>query len=154
MCNTKELAHPTSGKMTKLYSFDLTKCLKHFAAKYERIKKHLAKKYVEMNRGMILETQKTQPSLRVLKQEAKGVVKSEIIKTEVKSESAAADQTQTNEAEINVADYEGMHEVMAMGVVADELPNNCVEPFLKYIKEHHAGESVFNSLNGVHVKSE
>ena len=41
-----------------------------------------------------------------------------------------------------------------MGVVADELPNSCVEPFLKYIKENHSGDSVFKRFSGVPVKQE
>ena len=36
-----------------------------------------------------------------------------------------------------------------MGVVADELPVNCVEPFLKYIKENNQGSSrLFQSFSG------
>jgi len=30
---------------------------------------------------------------------------------------------------------------MAMGIVADELPLSCVEPFLKHIKDHHDGSA-------------
>ena len=45
--------------MTKLYSFDLSKCMQHFANKYVRIKRHLATRYVESNKGMILETRKS-----------------------------------------------------------------------------------------------
>ena len=59
------------------------------------------------------------------------VVKSEVIK----SENAAAQQEA--EIEIDPAEYEPQFEVMAMGVVADELPTTCVETFLKYIKDHH-----------------
>jgi len=28
-----------------------------------------------------------------------------------------------------------------MGIVTDELPQNCVEPFLKYIKDNHQGSA-------------
>ena len=38
---------------------------------------------------------------------------------------------------------------MAMGIVADELPQSCVEPFLKYIKEHHEGSAqLFQAFTG------
>ena len=43
--------------------------------------------------------------------------------------------------QINAEEYEDQFEVMAMGIVADELPQTCVEPFLKYIKDHHHGSA-------------
>ena len=58
MCNTRSFTHPTNGKQQKLYSFDLDKCLGHFADKYERIKRHLAQRYVQENRGFIIEMRK------------------------------------------------------------------------------------------------
>ena len=38
---------------------------------------------------------------------------------------------------------------MAMGIVADELPHSCVEPFLKYIKDNHQGSAqLFQTFTG------
>ena len=54
MCNTREFIHPTNGNLTKMYSFCMEKTMGHFAAKYEKIKKHLAQRYVKENRGLIL----------------------------------------------------------------------------------------------------
>ena len=75
----------------------------------------------------------------MIKQETKGGVKAEFVKREdgtlVKSEAAAQD------SEINSAEYEEQFEVAAMGVVADELPQQCVESFLKYMKEQHQGST-------------
>lgn len=135
MCNTREFTHPTNGTSTKLYSFDLDKTLEHFAVKYEKIKSHLAQKYVRENQGFIEERNKGLAQRRgVIKQEVKGVVKTESIKSEhyeVKSEQGAM--------EIDATEYEVQFEVMAMGVVADELPQSCIEPFLRYIKETNKG---------------
>ena len=56
--------------------------MEHLAVKYERIKHHLACKYVESNRGMILSTKNPEGTRRaIIKQETKGV-KSEIVKNE------------------------------------------------------------------------
>ena len=47
--------------------------------------------------------------------------------------------------EIDATEFEERFEVMAMGVVADELPQECVEPFLKFIKTHRSGSAnLFN----------
>ena len=59
MCNTRDFTHPTNGISTKLYSFDMDKTLGHFAGKYEKIKSHLARKYVSENQGFILEKRKS-----------------------------------------------------------------------------------------------
>ena len=119
----------------------MQKCMEHLAGKYDKIKRHLAVKYVADNRGFILKTKQGAETRRgVIKQEAKGggqqaatAVKVEgSIKSEngIKSEPASGEQ-------INPEEYEQQFEVMAMGIVADELPHTCVEPFLKYIKDHH-----------------
>ena len=70
----------------------------------------------------------------MIKQETKGVVKTEGIKSEncdIKSEQGTM--------EIDATEYEVQFEVMAMGVVADELPQSCIESFLRYIKETNKG---------------
>ena len=59
-----------------------------------------------------------------------------VVKSEVKNE--AAPQI---EEDIDPSEYETQFEVMAMGIIADELPQSCVEPFLKYIKDHHQGSA-------------
>ena len=63
------------------------------------------------------------------------------MKTEgIKSESATdAIKSEQVGMEIDASEYEVQFEVMAIGVVADELPQVCVEPFLKYIKETNKG---------------
>ena len=141
MCNTREHEHPVTGNVVKLYSFDLNKCMEHLAAKYSKIKRHLAEKYVRENKGFILQMRQKRPN-KVIKQEVKGAgVKAEMVKDEdgqmVKVESAA----QALNPEIDAAEFEEQFEVAAMGVVADELPQRCVETFLKYIKEHHSGST-------------
>ena len=56
---------------------------------------------------------------------------------------------QNDETYIDPREYEAQFEVMAMGIVADELPQSCVEPFLKYIKEHHEGSAqLFQAFTG------
>ena len=68
----------------------------------------------------------------MLKQEDKSMNGSNGVKAEVKSEIKHEAAIAT--LEIDAADFEERFEVMAMGVVADELPQQCVEPFLKFIK--------------------
>lgn len=58
MCNTREFVHPTNGNLTNMYSFSMEKTMGHFAVKYEKIKKHLAQRYVKENRGLILAMRK------------------------------------------------------------------------------------------------
>ena len=101
--------------------------MEHLAGKYSKIKRHLAMRYVRENRGMILEMRRSQAQRRtVIKQETKSEagVKTETMKNEngtmVKNESAAAEISQ----EIDATEYEAQFEVMAMGIVADELPHN------------------------------
>ena len=53
ICNTREFSHPISGEPSKLYSFDLDKSMAHLAGKYEKIKCHLAERYVRDNQGII-----------------------------------------------------------------------------------------------------
>ena len=146
MCQTREFTHPTNGQMTRLYSFDLNKCMEHFAGKYDKIKRHLAVKYVQENRGFILKTrQGAQTRRTVIKQEAKAV-KAE---SGVKSEAAGVKNEPMADEEINPTEYESQFEVMAMGIVADELPHSCVEPFLKYIKDNHQGSAqLFQTFTG------
>jgi hypothetical protein len=64
----------------------------------------------------------------VVKQETKGL-KSEMVKCEdgilIKRE-----QAQYSGEEVDPTEYEQQFEVMAMGIVADELPQTCVELFL------------------------
>ena len=56
--------------------------MEHLAVKYERIKRHLACKYVENNRGMIMLAKNPEGARRaIVKQETKGV-KSEMVKSE------------------------------------------------------------------------
>ena len=78
--------------------------MKHFSGKYEQIKRHLAVSYVKANRGIILETRKSQSTKRtVIKQETKGI-KSEV-KSEIKHESAASNE------EIDPLEFEQRFEV-------------------------------------------
>ena len=139
MCRTREYIHPTNGQNCRLYSFDLEKCMEHLAGKYDKIKRHLAVKYVKDNRGFILETKHGAQTRRsVIKQETKGVVKTE---GGIKSENGIKSEHAQMGEQINAEEYEDQFEVMAMGIVADELPQTCVEPFLKYIKDHHHGSA-------------
>ena len=78
--------------------------MEHFAGKYDKIKRHLAVKYIQANRGFILKTrQGAQTRRSVIKQETKAV------KTEsggVKSEAAGVkNESMTNE-EVNPEEYE------------------------------------------------
>jgi len=115
MCHTKEFVHPTSGRKCKLYSFDLSLCLEHFAVKYDKIRRHLAQRYVDEQRGLLLHLRREQSQRRgIIKQEPKGLA--------VKTEGVKSETLKTEEMEIDVAEYEERFEVMAMGVVADELP--------------------------------
>lgn len=103
MCITKEFTHPTNGSVVKLYSFDLMKTMEHFSGKYEKIKCHLAEKYVKENRGFILHTKTGAKKRTVIKQEAKQcssatAAASSAVKTEngVKAEGAAGVKNEQN----------------------------------------------------------
>ena len=62
---------------------------------------------------------------------------------------SAANCEEQDSLQIDPREYETQFEVMAMGIVADELPQSCVEPFLKYIKEHHQGSAqLFQTFTG------
>lgn len=145
MCATREFTHPTSGQVARLYSFDLGKTMEHFAGKYEKIKQHLAQKYIRENKGFILRNKSgVQQRRAVIKQEPKQLANAPQMKAEsigVKTESSVKQEQMTMVDGIDPAEYESQFEVMAMGIVADELPQTCVEPFLKYIKEHHQGST-------------
>jgi len=67
MCVTKEFTHPTNGSVVRLYSFDLMKTMEHFAGKYEKIKRHLAVKYVREIGGFILHTKSGAKKRTVIK---------------------------------------------------------------------------------------
>ena len=119
MCETREFEHPTNGSNQKLYSFNLQKCMAHFSEKFERIKRHLAQSYVRENRGYIQQLNESQNQRRaIIKQEPKNLNDARI-KKEMKSEVVKAEHAGL---EIDVSKYEEQFEVMAMGVVADELP--------------------------------
>ena len=79
ICNTREFTHPVTGEPNKLYSFELDKCMSHLAGKYDKVRRHLAEKYVRDNQGIIKEMRTGQSQRRaVIKQEVKGAVKSEV----------------------------------------------------------------------------
>ena len=61
------------------------------------------------------------------------------MKSELKSEDGLVKSE--SEKAIDMSDYEERFEIMAMGVVADELPQCLIEPFLKFIKTHKSGSS-------------
>ena len=95
--------------------------MEHFARKYEKIRRHLAERYCQENRGLILDLRSTANQRRtVIKQESKDAggapIKAEVVKNEngVKTEQA--------QMELDASEFEERFEVMAMGVVADELP--------------------------------
>lgn len=71
----------------------------------------------------------------MIKKEVKSEVKSETLKSEiVKAETE-------DSTDIRAEDYEQKFEVMAMGIVADELPLSQVESFLRYVRDHHSGSA-------------
>lgn len=92
MCNMREFTHPINNEVNIMYSFDLEKCMEHLAQRYDKIKRHLAHKYVNENRGLITDMRcGANQKRQVIKQETKEtqVVKSEsIVKSEIKSEHA------------------------------------------------------------------
>ena len=61
------------------------------------------------------------------------------MKSELKSEDGLVKSE--SEKAIDMSDYEERFEIMAMGVVADELPQCLIESFLKFIKTHKSGSS-------------
>ena len=61
------------------------------------------------------------------------------VKSELKSEDGLVKSE--SEKAIDMSDYEERFEIMAMGVVADELPQCLIESFLKFIKTHKSGSS-------------
>ena len=61
------------------------------------------------------------------------------VKSELKSEDGLVKSE--SEKVIDMSDYEERFEIMAMGVVADELPQCLIESFLKFIKTHKSGSS-------------
>ena len=96
------------------YQFDREKLLQILTTKYLKIRRALAESYVQENKGVILEAK--QKKQVVIKQETKGKVKQEVVKSEqIKTECK-------EEIELNPEDYEPKFDIIAAGFVADELP--------------------------------
>lgn len=73
----------------------------------------------------------------IIKQESKDPNATRAVKSELKSENDGVKA----ELSLDIDEYEGRFEVMAMGVVADELPQCLIESFLKFIKTHRVGST-------------
>lgn len=113
LCELKQVQMSTGAEAETYYSFDLqAKVMPLLLEKYRQVRKHLAVRHAS-----------TAPQMGpgIIKQEQKGAVKSEQVKTEP-----------TQDASI----FEGLFCKEASGYICDELPLSLQQQFLAHIAEN------------------